>query len=101
MQLSWHILGICHRQLIRIHWLTTRNCAVVQAYLRTGLRERESQPYHMQPAAPERFRLDRRPSPIATTVPQYDDAADFEEEPRTAEQLAHEALKEAERLREW
>lgn len=90
----------------------------MQVHVPHGLREREAQPYHMQPAAPERFSLGRRPCASVTPPPQPDspaqsaqysyagedyDSGDYDSEDyeTTAEQRAQEALQEAERMREW
>lgn len=88
----------------------------LQASVPIGLRERESRPYHMQPAEPERFSLGRRPSPSTMPPPQRADSEsswqstssdgedaqqrqDTAQAERAARAAAH-ALWEAERQRE-
>lgn len=87
-----------------------------ETFVPTGLRERESRPYHMQPAGPERFSLGRRPSPSTTPLPQHADSEsswqstssdneDMQQRQDTAQakraaRAAADALRKAERQRE-
>lgn len=90
------------------HWANPARAGAI------WLRERESQPYHIQPAVPERLSVGQRPgaqlrqppqsaSPVGASQPAYSYKAKSTGRKHgvLAEELATQKLQEAQRLRDW
>ena len=93
------------------HWIIH---LILHVQVPSGLRERESQPYHIQPAVPERLSVGQRPGaqlrqppqsacPVGAAQPSYSYKARSTGRKHgvLAEELATQKLQEAQRLRDW